>query len=214
MPLEINEGPVSSATQEWNYFPLCSRDESEGWGCSEKLERYRVEREMEVNEAESPNVHAIDWILKVCPLKLQEIAIRLQIAHGDQFGLSAGESLCLRFIRDVYGTGKASLNSGDRLGDWISENASYQCDILDIADTFSCHTDREMLNIIEMKKKLSTPLSNRKLQSTLSSPAMIMRRSQPSTPFFSPPGKIRMSEKKTTQPDLQEENSPLNEANI
>lgn len=196
---------------DWNYLPLCSRDEAEGWGCSEKLERYRVEREIEADEGHAPSVHGIDWILQFYPLKLQEIAIRLQIAHGDLYGLSAGESLCLRFIRDVYGTGKAVCSSGESLGDWISQNVSYCSDILDIADAFSGHTDREMMNIIEMKKKLSTPLSNRKLTATVSSPAMIMRRSQPSTPLrlFSPG---RVSEKKPNiQTDIQEENIPLNQ---
>jgi hypothetical protein len=169
---------------------------------------------MEAPDDQPSTVHAIDWILRLYPLKLQEISIRLQIAHGDQFGLSAGDSLCLRFMRDVYGTGKATRQNNEPLGDWSEERIGFSCDLLDIADTFSSHTDREMMNIIEMKRKLSTPLSNRKgvgaNPNPLSSPSFLHRRSHPSTPLmFSPQmsscSKARMmSEKKimTAHPPL------------
>jgi hypothetical protein len=175
---------------------------------------------MEATDDQPATVHAIDWILRSYPLKLHEISLRLQIAHGDEFGLSVGESLCLRFMRDVYGTGSATRRNKEPLGDWSEEKVGFCCDLLDIADTFSAHTDREMMNIIEMKRKLSTPLSNRKAvmgnPNLLSSPAFL-RRSQPSTPLmFSPQmAKGRMSEKKIAAAahcaEIQEEeNLPLN----
>jgi hypothetical protein len=215
VPIEEVDDSTTLSLSDWNYLPLCSRDESEGWGCSERLERHRVEQEMEAVENQQTSVNAIDWLLSCYPLKLQEISIRLQLTHGDQFGLTAGESLCLRFVRDVYGTGEALRrldsipSSVSSLENWRSQRLGFVCDILDIADAYSSHTDREMMNIIEMKRKLSTPLSSRKIGGShpLSSPSLHSRRSQPSTPLlFSP---LR-GKKAPYYPEIQEENEPLN----
>lgn len=198
----------------------------------------------ENNVNQSIFLHGIDWIIENYPKKLQEIFTRLQIAYGDHFGLSAGETLCLRFIRDVYGTGKGlkyfentqllSSNSTltSSLGNWIENGVGYTTDILDIADCFSNHTDREMMNIIEMKKKLSTPLSNRKLHQLNSSqtPNSLMKRaitaasstSCTTTPLLSHSltysegdlinkssvQRLKMSERITTLQGL-EENTPI-----
>lgn len=164
-PLQDSDDIIPSATHSsfssskilFNFIPLCSRSESdtEMWGCSEQLDRARIERE-EVNSTEdasndgtaafqvtTPHLHMIDWIIEHNPQRLYEICMRLQLAHGDNFDLSAGESLCLRFVREVYGG-----NSCKVLG--------FAADILDIADCFSEHTDKEMLSIIE-KKRIMTP---------------------------------------------------------
>jgi hypothetical protein len=215
VPIEESKDDSNAASvNSWNYLPLCSRDETEGWGCSEKLERHRVEHEMEAVDDQQILVNAIDWVLSFYPLKLQEISIRLQVAHGDLFGLSAGESLCLRFVRDVYGTGEAlrrlnSTSNDFQLENWQSQRLGFACDIMDIADAYSGHTDREMMNIIEMKRKLSTPLSSRKLGAAHphSSPSLLLRRSQPSTPLmFSP----HRGKKTSYCPEIQEENKPSN----
>jgi hypothetical protein len=84
--------------------------------------------------------------------------MRLQLAHGDTVDLPAGEALCLRFIRDVYGPDSKQSSSTDKN---IGEKIGFTADILDIADCFSSHTDKEMLSIIE-KKRIMTPHTHRR----------------------------------------------------
>ena len=165
----------------WNLVPLCSRhDEIEGeglseediWGCSERLER-------------EGDMHAFDWMRKYYPCRLQEMAMRLQIAHGEAFGLQAGETLCLRFVRDVYGEGRprqvtnidlfnksncdesdeatcSTLDPASRYGEWAMRECGFKSDILNLAECFAEMTDREMLRVIEMKTKLATPRVSRR----------------------------------------------------
>ena len=97
----------------WNLVPLCSRhhhdigvedvdnqgqEQEQAWGCSERLER-------------AGDIHAFDWMRLNYPQRLQEMCMRLQLAHGESFALPAGETLCLRFVRDVYGEGRARIRS-------------------------------------------------------------------------------------------------------
>ena len=175
----------------WNLFPLCShhldsvdelnsfeddnddRDDIQErvWGCSERLER-------------AGGMHAFDWMREHYPLRLQEMCMRLQLAHGESFMLPAGESLCLRFVRDVYGEGRARIPSStstdqegseevdpqSRHGEWKKLGVGFKSDLMDIAECFSEMTDREMLRVIDMKTKLATPrVSRRRLSSTSTS---------------------------------------------
>jgi hypothetical protein len=132
----------------WNTWPLCSRQpgdssaaggdqeeddnsnsevaepasgrEAEGWGCSETLERRRVEAECASDGGETQiegvqqdyatelatSGHAFDWMVTAHPDRLHELIVRLQKAHGDSFGYPVGEALSIRFARDVYQIGK------------------------------------------------------------------------------------------------------------
>lgn len=168
----------------WNLLPLCSRrpdfeddgrhdedQEEQEWGCSERLER-------------EGDMHAFDWLRLNYPLRLQEVCMRLQLAHGESFSLPAGEALCLRFVRDVYSEGRCRIRAegeegsaestvaGEvdpvtRHGEWTRRQCGFKSDILDLAECFSEMTDREMLRVIDMKTKLATPrVARRRLSAT------------------------------------------------
>lgn len=178
----------------WNLVPLCSHygkqaskrddcdsdndnDDNSLWGCSERLER-------------EGGVHAFDWMLKNYPHRLQEMCMRLQLAHGESFGMPAGETLCLRFVRDVYGEGRPricdmngvafdsnshgtsaakSVDPATRWEEWKMKKVGFKCDILDIAECFMEMTDREMIRVVEMKTKLATPRIKKRIAGMSSS---------------------------------------------
>lgn len=155
-----------------NYLPLCSRSEGDegSWGCSERLERARVEMEVLSADTDAENstsrdahLHMIDWMVENFPHRLHEICIRLQLAYGDDFGLPVGDTLCLRFVRDVYGfRGSSHCEATDCAGSAsIDHHLGFRADILDLAECFRGHTDRDMLSIVE-KKQTMTPCTLRK----------------------------------------------------
>mmetsp|Transcript_10713 Transcript_10713/g.16235 ORF Transcript_10713/g.16235 Transcript_10713/m.16235 type:complete len:414 (-) Transcript_10713:141-1382(-) len=141
----------------WNFIPLCSRDESHGWGCSERLERERLEADDDSENLNEP-IHIFDWLLREYPQRMHEVCIRLQMGYGDAVSMPAGDTLCLRFIRDVYSTTQTFPQTVPGLDISVYEKHIFKGDLLDIAECFSEHTDREMLSIIDMKKKLMTPI--------------------------------------------------------
>jgi hypothetical protein len=145
---------ADAETDTWNKFPLCSREESCGWGCSEKLER-------------EGDVHAIDWMVQHYPQRLHEMAIRLQISHGKEFGMAAGNVICLKFLRAVYQEGcvRDGIDSPTRHEEWKRTGVGFESDILDIAECFQYHTDHEMIKIITHNRRNTPWKSNgRKLE--------------------------------------------------
>lgn len=166
--------------EEWNMFPLCSNvpEDTEGdegrWGCSELLEREQciavedMEGEGtpdEDDEAEAFSPNALDWLVATYPNRVHEILIRIQRAHGESFCMPAGESLCLRFARDVYQHGKRQTHdafSADRDGEWARKGLGFRCDILDLAECFRENTDTEVLRRVELKDLLTPKKHNRK----------------------------------------------------
>lgn len=146
----------------WNTLPLCSRqpadggedhdqqphqggdDAMDGWGCSETLERRRLEAEMASDDAKeeeggaaassdyatelATSGHVFDWMVTAHPERLHELIVRLQKAHGEAFGYPAGEALSIRFARDVYQIGKARSEN-----DVIASKSS--CTVLCICTT-------------------------------------------------------------------------------
>lgn len=195
-------GGADLPTDVWNMFPLCSRDESCGWGCSEHLERLE-------------DTNAIDWFLLTYPNRLHEFCMRLQMIYGDLFKMSPQDTICLRFIRSVYQNGvnsasqatssstpsptsptsaspSAQSSSINRETMCRSAKVGFKADILDIADYFTMHTDRELVELLSFKRKYSpVKESARKLQ---------CRSTTGSTTATATAGKLRSSSKLETTP--------------
>ncbi len=166
-------------SDSWNAFPLCSNvpeededgDEAsenphKGWGCSELLDRLCIEAEFadsDNSNALSLSTHAIDWMVLNHPKGVHEFLIRMQRAHGDIFGLPVGDSLCLRFARDVYQFGQNYSENGCNHAEkkvlpagWLRcANGGFKVDLVDLVECMSYSTDRDVLKKIELKDMLT-----------------------------------------------------------
>jgi hypothetical protein len=169
--------------EEWNMFPLCSNkgedgedgeDGDCGWGCSELLEREQCIAVEDLEDAAAataldtsadsaddkpPSANALDWLVSYYPRRVHEILMRLQRAHGEAFGFPAGDTLCLRFARDMFQEGKNQFDGNafcaDRTGEWKRRGVGFKSDIMDLAECLKECTDAEMLRRIELKDMIT-----------------------------------------------------------
>jgi hypothetical protein len=136
-----------------------------GWGCSELLERQQcitvemLDDGLKSNDP-SQSFHALDWMILNHPTRVHEMLIRLQRAHGDLFNLPVSETLCLRFVRDVYQRGHRPLTEDNETGnqlvqEWNTKRLGFVSDIIDVAECFRNATDKEVLRRVEFKDMLT-----------------------------------------------------------